>query len=134
MPNVDDVKMASEKSFGFIFSAIFLIIGVVPLLSGGVPYILPLTISFVLLIITIISPTRLRLLNKVWFHIGILLHNVISPIMLCIIFLFGVVPTALVIKFLRKDPLQLRANDAKKTYWIFRDSESQTPEKLKKQF
>jgi hypothetical protein len=69
-------------------------------------------------------------LNKIWFKIGILLGNVISPIVMSIIFFLVVTPTSFIMKILGKDLLNLKKN-TKNSYWIKKQNQNS---RMKNQF
>ena len=69
-------------------------------------------------------------LNKIWFKFGIVLGGFISPIVMGVVFFVIVTPTALIMKVLDKNLLNLK-RDNKKTYWI---EESKIKSKMKNQF
>ena len=48
-----DVKLGSNKSFGYVFTTVFVTIGIWPLFFGEFPNYIFLLLSFLLLIITI---------------------------------------------------------------------------------
>ncbi len=56
-------------------------------------------------------------LNKIWFKFGVLLGNIISPIVMGIVFFLVVTPISLLMKALGKDILNLKKN-TNKSYWI----------------
>ena len=111
------IKIGSNKSFGIVFFTVFLIIAIWPLLNGYEIRYWSLIISIVFLILGILNSKILTPLNKIWFKIGILLGNVISPIVMSIIFFLVVTPTSFIMKILGKDLLNLKKN-TKNSYWI----------------
>ena len=124
------IKISSNKSFGIVFFTVFLIIAIWPLLNGyGIRY-WSLIISIVFLILGILNSKILTPLNKIWFKIGILLGNVISPIVMSIIFFLVVTPTSFIMKILRKDHLNLKKN-TKNSYWIKKQNQNS---RMKNQF
>ena len=80
--NNSKIKIGSNKSFGIVFFAVFFIISIWPLLSGNEIRYWSLVISVIFLILGIINSKILTPLNKTWFKIGILLGNIISPIIM----------------------------------------------------
>ena len=86
----NDIKIGSNKSFGIVFFIVFLIIALYPMLKGQDLRLWSLIISFIFLILGMINSSILSPLNKIWFKFGILLGNIISPIVMAIVF-FGVV-------------------------------------------
>ena len=109
---------------------VFLIIAIWPLLNGYEIRYWSLIISIVFLILGILNSKILTPLNKIWFKIGILLGNVISPIVMSIIFFLVVTPTSLIMKLFGKDILGIKKNRSK-SYWI---EKSGPKSKMKNQF
>ena len=124
------IKIASNKSFGIVFFTVFLIIAIWPLLNGYEIRYWSLIISIVFLLLGILNSKILTPLNKIWFKIGILLGNVISPIVMSIIFFLVVTPTSFIMKILGKDLLNLKKN-TKNSYWIKKQNQNS---RMKKQF
>ena len=124
------IKIGSNKSFGIVFFTVFLIIAIWPLLNGYEIRYWSLIISIVFLILGILNSKILTPLNKIWFKIGILLGNVISPIVMSIIFFLVVTPTSFIMKILGKDLLNLKKNN-KNSYWIKKQNQNS---RMKNQF
>ena len=113
----DKIKIPSNRNFGIVFFGFFLVISLFPLIKGGNIRIWTIILAIIFLILGLFNSPILKPLNKIWFKFGILLGNFISPIVMGIVFFAVVTPTALIMKVLRKDLLNLKKNN-KKTYWI----------------
>ena len=124
------IKLPSNRNFGIIFSIVFLIISLWPLLSQNDIRIWSLIISGIFLVLGLINSKLLLPLNKIWFKFGIFLGNFIAPIVMGIIYFMVVTPTGLIMKMLGKDLLNLKKNN-KDTYWIEKDNSNND---LKNQF
>ena len=124
------IKIGSNKSFGIVFFTVFLIIAIWPLLNGYEIRYWSLIISIVFLLLGTLNSKILTPLNKIWFKIGILLGNVISPIVMSIIFFLVVTPTSFIMKILGKDLLNLKKN-TKNSYWIEKQKQNS---RMKNQF
>ena len=124
------IKISSNRSFGIVFFTVFFIIAIWPLLNGYEIRYWSLIISIVFLLLGILNSKILTPLNKIWFKIGILLGNVISPIVMSIIFFLVVTPTSFIMKILGKDLLNLKKN-TKNSYWIKKQNQNS---RMKKQF
>ena len=111
------IKTSSNKSFGIVFFIVFLIISLWPLFSANEVRIWSLIISIIFLILGLINSRILTPLNKLWFKFGIFLGNIISPIVMGIIYFVVVTPIALVLKLLNKDVLTLKKTK-NSSYWI----------------
>ena len=124
------IKLPSNRNFGIIFSIVFLIISLWPVLSQNDIRIWSLIISGIFLILGLINSKLLLPLNKIWFKFGILLGNFIAPIVMGIVYFMVVTPTGLIMRLLGKDLLNLKKNN-KDTYWIQKDNSNSD---LKNQF
>ena len=124
------IKLPSNRNFGIVFSIVFLIISLWPLLSQNDIRIWLLVISGIFLILGLINSKLLLPLNKIWFKFGILLGNFIAPIVMGIVYFMVVTPTGLIMRLLGKDLLNLKKNN-KDTYWIEKDNSNND---LKNQF
>jgi hypothetical protein len=117
---LSEVKLPSNRKFGFFFSTIFLLASLYSYYidSEIMVYILsPLCGTF--LVITIMNPKILLPLNKLWMKFGFLLGMIVSPIIIGIIF-FGIfTPIAMIMRLIGRDELRLRLKK-KKTHWINR--------------
>ena len=96
-----DIK-SSNKSFGIVFFILFLIIGLYPLINQDGIRIWALIVSLIFLILGLINSNLLTPLNKLWIKFGILLGNIISPVVLGIIFFLVVLPTGLLMRLIKK--------------------------------
>ena len=116
-----NIKLPSNRNFGIVFFIVFLIIALWPLLKQNEIRIWSLIISFIFFVLGLINSRLLTPLNKLWFKFGILLGNIISPIVMGIVFFLVVTPTGLVMRIFRKDILKLKKN-SNDTYWINKDN------------
>ena len=110
-------KIGSNRSFGVVFFIVFLIISFWPLLNSNDIRIWALAISIIFLILGLINSKILTPLNKLWFKFGIFLGNIISPIVMGIIYFIVVTPIALILKVFNKDVLNLKKTK-NSSYWI----------------
>ena len=116
-----NIKLPSNRNFGIVFFIVFLIIALWPLLKQNETRIWSLIISFIFFVLGLINSRLLTPLNKLWFKFGILLGNIIAPIVMGIVFFLVVTPTGLIMRFFRKDILKLKKNSSD-TYWINKDN------------
>ena len=116
-----NIKLPSNRNFGIVFFIVFLIIALWPLLKQNEIRIWSLIISFIFFVLGLINSKLLTPLNKLWFKFGILLGNIISQIVMGIVFFLVVTPTGLIMRFFRKDILRLKKN-SNDSYWINKDN------------
>jgi len=115
--NYKDIKISSNRSFGFLFAFVFSLVAFWPILNQNEIRIWSLIIAIVFLILGFFNSKLLTPLNKIWFRFGIFLGNFISPIIMGIIFFFVVTPTGLIMKLFNRDLINLKKSN-KKSYWI----------------
>ena len=125
-----NIKLPSNRNFGIVFFIVFLIIALWPLLKQNEIRIWSLIISFIFFVLGLINSKLLAPLNKLWFKFGILLGNIIAPIIMGIVFFLVVTPIGLIMRFFRKDILKLKKNTSD-SYWINKDD---TNSSMKNQF
>ena len=125
-----DIKIGSNRSFGFVFFVVFFVISLWPILSENEIRIWSLILSVIFLILGILNSKILTPLNKGWFRFGIFLGNFIAPIVMGIVFFLVVTPTGILAKLFKKDLINLKKNNDK-TYWV---EKKETISNMKNQF
>ena len=128
------IQGSSDRSFGFVFAAVFLIVALYPLLHAQGIRIWATAVSGIFLLLAALVPHVLAPANRVWTKFGLLLHNIFSPIALGILFFLVVTPTGLLMRLFGKDPLRLHFDPAADSYWIKRDPPGPAADSLKNQF
>lgn len=123
--------MGSERSFGLVFAAVFLIVGLWPLWHGSSVRMWALGIAAVFLAIGVIYPALLRPLNRAWFKFGMWISRYTTPILMLLIFIVAVVPTGLLMRAFGKDPMHRKVDRTSGSYWIDRDEQ---PGSMKEQY
>ena len=130
----EPVSSSSNRSFGLVFAAVFTIIGLWPWLFGGEVRIWSLVVGAAFLGVAWLWPAALAPLNRVWTRFGMLLHRIVSPVVLGVMFFVVVTPTGLLMRALGKDPLRLRLDRNAGSYWIDRQPPGPAPDTLNNQF
>jgi hypothetical protein len=82
----------------------------------------------------LLRPALLNPLNRLWLKFGLLLHRVVNPIVMGLLFYGTVWPTGLVMRALGKDLLRLKRQPEAHSYWIVRAPPGPAPETMKDQF
>ena len=110
----------TEKSFGVVFSIVFSIVALYPLINGDSFRVWALIISVIFLLLAYVRPNVLRLPNILWFKFGILLGSIIAPIVMALVYFLTVLPTGLIMRLLGKDLLKQKLDKNTKSYWMER--------------
>ena len=113
-------EQSSEKSFGVVFSIVFLIVSLYPLINSESLRIWALVVSIIFFLLAFIATQVLVLPNKLWFKFGLLLGSIISPIAMTLVYYITVIPTGLIMRLLGKDLLKQKLDKNAKSYWIER--------------
>lgn len=129
-----EIKMGSERSFGLVFCALFVIIAAYPLLGGNGIRLWSLAIAGAFLFTGLVIPKVLRPLNKLWFRFGLLLNRIVSPIVMGILFFLTVTPIGLLKRMGNADLLRQKFDPDATSYWIEVDREQAAQTSMKKQF
>jgi hypothetical protein len=108
----------SDRSFGLVFTAVFVVIGCLPLLKSGAVHFWALAVAAVFLGFALLAPKVLAPLNRVWTQFGLLLGRVVAPIVLFLVYCIAVVPTGLLMRLMGKDPLHRKFDQAASSYWV----------------
>lgn len=128
------VQGSSDRSFGIVFTVVFAIIGLWPLIGGAPLRWWSLIVAALFLLAALVRPQVLAPLNRGWTRFGLLLHKITNPVILGLVFFLAVTPTALIMRAMGKDPLRRRLDPAARTYWIDRRPPGPQPETMKLQF
>lgn len=116
-----EVRLGSERSFGLVFAAVFAIVGLLPLIAAHSPFYWALGVAAVFLVAAFTAPRLLAPLNRLWFRFGLLLHAIISPIVMGLLFYLVVFPTGVLMRLTGKDLLRLKFDPKAESYWIRRE-------------
>jgi predicted membrane metal-binding protein len=127
-------ETGSDRSFGLVFAAVFAVVALWPLLRGGPIRWIPLAIAAAFLAAASAAPALLAPLNRLWMRLGRLLHSVVNPVVMAVIFFGVVTPAALVMRALKRDPLRLGLDRNASTYWIPRQPPGPAPDTMRNQF
>ena len=134
----DNVKAGGERSFGLVFAVVFVIVGLFPIFTKAGEEddirIWALVVAALFAILAMTRPQLLSPLNKIWFRFGLVIHKVVNPLVMGLIFFFVVSPIGIIMRILGKTPLKKNFDRNAKSYWIHRDPPGPAPETMKRQF
>jgi hypothetical protein len=130
----ETIVAGSDRSFGIVMAAGF---AVLTLLNGWHdgrlwPWTGGLAVLF--LATALLYPAALNPLNWMWLKFGLLLHKVVNPIVMGLLFYGTVLPTGLAMRAMGKDVLRLKRQPDADSYWIIRRPPGPAPETMKDQF
>jgi hypothetical protein len=130
----EKIVAGSDRSFGLVMATAF---AAVTLLNAWhVGRVWPWTggVAALFLAAALVRPALLHPLNLIWLRFGLLLHRVVNPVVMALLFYGTVLPTGLVMRMLGKDLLRLKWKPGVDSYWIVRRPPGPAPETMKDQF
>jgi|TARA_B110000037_G_scaffold8912_1_gene9656 hypothetical protein len=130
-----NIKLPTNRKFGFFFTSVFALLNLYFLFVGLNPiaYVM-FAITVFFLLTTLIKPDTLLPLNKLWMQLGLLLGMIINPIVLGIIFFGLFTPMSLLMKLFKRDELRLKLITDRKSHWKVRDKGDAQTNTFKNQF
>jgi len=127
-------KKLANRTFGLIFSAIFSLVALFPLISGNPLRLWAMILCVVFLLVSLALPALLTPLNQAWAKFGLLMHKITNPILMGLVFFLTVFPTGLILKLLGKDPMKRKQDASANSYWIMREQSKIEPSSFDQQF
>jgi hypothetical protein len=128
------LRTGSDRTFGFLMAVIFLIIGLFPLWGGGVALFWSLATAGGLAFVASLFPRLLHQFNTAWCHFGRVLHLIMTPLIMGIVFFIIVTPMAIMFKLIGRDSLLRKFDPSVSTYWIEYNSRAPASESMRDQF
>jgi hypothetical protein len=125
---------ASSRAFGFVLVAACLIIAALSYWAHGRAYLYWSVAGAAILVISLAMPRLLAPAKRLWLKLGKLLHVVVSPVILSVVYVLVFIPAGAVIRLFGKDLLGLKRNPKVTSYWVSRPAGGPAPESLKEQF
>ena len=154
----DEPEGSSDRGFGLVFSGVFLILAILayfsklpfslnPIYLEACPFfsshpelaahalsLLFVAVSLIFLGLAMLFPKALAPLNWLWTKFGLLLHKIVSPVVLGVLFFVVFTPFGVIMRLFGGDPLRLRFDPKAQSYWIERSPPGPDPDSLKDQF
>lgn len=124
----------SSRSFGWMLAAVLAVVAVRPALGGGGVRWWALALAAAAVFVAIARPALLDWPTRIWLRFGGVLARIVNPVVLAILFVVVITPTALITRALGRDPLRLRKDCDAATYWIDRHAVGTGRIDMRKQF
>ncbi len=134
LQRAEATKSSSDRSFGLVFAAFFTLLGILSFLHGTGRWAIWLGLAVVMLILALAAPKALAPFNWAWTKLGLLLHVIISPVVLAILFYVCIAPIGFLMQLSGTDPLRRHYDADAESYWIARDPPGPQRETFRNQF
>lgn len=130
----EQVKGSSNRTFGLVFFVVFTLITIWPVLFSHSLrwWTAPIALGF--LVVSFVAPQILAPLNKAWTRLGMLMHRVVNPLIMGLLFYVAITPMGLLMRLFGKDLLRLKRDPQASSYWIERNPPGPSAESMRRQF
>jgi hypothetical protein len=130
----EKIEVGSDRWFGIVMAAALLAVTSLNAWHSGRLWPWTGGLAALFLAAGLFRPSVLNPLNRIWLKFGLLLHRLVNPIVMALVFYGTVLPTGLVMRMLGKDLLRLKRQPGADSYWIVRQPPGPSPETMRDQF
>jgi Saxitoxin biosynthesis operon protein SxtJ len=123
----------SDRTFGLVMAAALALVGAVNFHHSGRLWPWELVLAVLFLAAALLKASLLNSLNRLWMKLGLVLHRIVNPIVMGLLFYGTIWPTGIVMRMRGRDLLRLKREPSSDTYWIARAPGPQ-PETMRDQF
>lgn len=92
------------------------------------------SLSVLTFLVALLAPFLLKQLNIVWNKFGLLLHKIMTPIIMGVMFFLVFLPLGLVLRLFKKLSLKKAFDLSLNTYWVERTPRGPLPETMKNSY
>ena len=134
MTSTEPTTPLELRKFGLLVGGVFIgLFGLLlPWLKSHPMHLWPFCVGVPLVLLGLFFPVALRPLHSVWIKIGSVLGWINTRILLSLLFVFIFTPIGWIMRFLKKDPLELSWKQDAPTYWA--EIGSSTPQPMDRPF
>jgi hypothetical protein len=130
----EKVVAGSDRTFGLVMAAALAAVTALNAWHSGRVWPWTGGVAALLVAAAVLRPSLLHPLNLMWLKFGLLLHKVVNPVVMALLFYGTVLPTGLIMRWLGKDLLRLKREPGAESYWIVRKPPGPSPETMRDQF
>jgi hypothetical protein len=123
----------SNRTFGLVMAAALALLALINGWHSGRLWPWELILAALFLSAASFRPALLHPLNRLWMKLGLLLHKIVNPIVMGLLFYGTIWPTGLAMRMRGRDLLRLKRDPDADTYWIARPP-GPLPETMRDQF
>jgi hypothetical protein len=128
------ISTGSDRSFGIVMALALAAVTSLNIWHSGRLWPWTGGLAALFLVAGLLRPSALNPLKRAWLGFGLLLHRVVNPVVMALLFYGTVLPTGLVMRARGKDLLRLKRQPEVDSYWIVRQPPGPSPETMKDQF
>jgi hypothetical protein len=129
-----ETPLPSNRQFGLVFVGFFAIVAALGWWRGWAVTPWVLGASVLTAVVTFTVPQVLTPLNRAWMKLAELLHRIVSPIILGVMFYGVFTPVGFGMRLFGRDVMQRRWQPERASYWVPREPPGPPPGSLDNQF
>ena len=130
----EKIVTGSDRSFGLVMTVALAAVTALNAWHSGKLWPWTGGLAALLVAAALLRPAVLHPLNLVWLRFGLLLHKVVNPVVMALLFYGTVLPTGLIMRLMGKDLLRLKRQPDADSYWIARQPPGPSPGTMRDQF
>jgi hypothetical protein len=130
----EKLKAGSDRTFGLVMALALSAVTALNAWHSGRLWPWTGGVAALLLAAAVFRPSLLHPLNLMWLKFGLLLHKLVNPVVMALVFYGTVLPTGLIMRWMGKDLLRLKREPGAESYWIVRQPPGPSPETMRDQF
>jgi Saxitoxin biosynthesis operon protein SxtJ len=125
---------SSDRSFGFVFAAVCAAVAVFAIGGGRHSALWWSIAASIFCVVALLAAPVLGPLNRAWRWLSLQLFRIVNPIIMGVVFFAVLTPIAIAMRCAGRDPLRLRFEPARPSYWLDRASPSERQTSMTDQF
>lgn len=122
------------RKFGVTIGIALALLGVLFLWRGNEIYVYFFILSAILIFLSLLIPTLLKPLQKIWMSFAVIMGWFMSRVLLSVLFYIVVTPIGLITGIIGKRFLDLKFDKSKESYWNFRQTKEVKRSDYERQF
>lgn len=110
----------ADRTFGLVMTAALAVISLLNSWHSGRLWPWTSSAAVLFLLAAWLKPSSLHSLNRLWMKLGLLLHKILNPVVMGLLFYGTILPTGLIMRLRGRDLLRLKRDAGTDSYWIAR--------------
>jgi hypothetical protein len=129
-----EIQVGSNRAFGLVMATACFIIAGLGYFAATASWPFWSSAAIIFVLTTWLRPSLLSPLNRLWFRLGLLLHRVVTPVVMGLVFFVVITPMGLIMRACGNCPLELEFQRDAPTYWFSRNKSELQPGPMYKQY
>ena len=125
---------SSNRAFGLLFAAVCGAIAAVAAWRGRPSTLWWSIAALAFFVAAVFAAPLLGPLNRAWRWLSLRLSRIVSPVVMAVLFFAVLTPVGMVMRRTGNDPLRLRFEPQRTSYWLHRSSQGKRQTSMTKQF